>query len=115
KLFEVARSCIVYGYLCYPLVTLGVEQLHRVLEAAVRMKAKALNFPSSGSLSYSRAILWLVDKNIIDKNDLQDWDSMRWLRNYSSHPNMQTIHHPGTALETLANVAERINSLYPRP
>lgn len=42
KLFEVAKSAIIYGYLCYPLMTLGAEQLHPISERAAKVRAREL-------------------------------------------------------------------------
>src|ERR1035437_5846580 len=43
KLFETARGTLVYGLMFYPLLTIGTEQLFRVLEAAATNKCMAMN------------------------------------------------------------------------
>jgi hypothetical protein len=53
NLFEVARGCLLYGYFYYPLYTIGIENLYRVLEGAVSRKCKSLNAPTSkGNVAY---------------------------------------------------------------
>jgi len=39
ELFEVARSAMLYGVFFYPLFTLGLEQVFRLMEAAAKAKA----------------------------------------------------------------------------
>src|SRR5438105_2916552 len=46
SLFEVARGALTYGYLFYPLFTLGAEQVSRVVEAAITRKYKDVGGPA---------------------------------------------------------------------
>jgi hypothetical protein len=118
-LYEVARSAIIYGFVCYPLLTLGNEQLHRVVETAARLKADAVGYPrtvKNGVLdlpSFDQAIKWLNEKGVIADVDLDDWLVMKWFRNHASHPKMQTIQPPSAAVSTLRRTADAINQLYP--
>jgi hypothetical protein len=119
-LYEVARSAIIYGFLCYPLLTLGSEQLHRVLEAAARLKADALGCPRQQIkndvpeiASFDQAIKWLNAKKLIPDGDLDRWATARWFRNHASHPKMQTIQPPSVAVDTLQRTADTINQFYP--
>ena len=120
SLFEVARSCIIYGYLCYPLLTLGTEQVHRVAETAVRVRAKEVGW-KPGEQTYGErsdlpnfriAIQHLQKMEVIPLDASRWWEIAVWLRNHASHPTMQTIHLPSTAISTLNDVASRINDLY---
>ena len=54
KLFEVARGSLAYGYLFYPLLTLGTEQIFRVLEGAITNKCSALNAPVNKSRFFDK-------------------------------------------------------------
>ena len=119
RLFEVARSCIIYGYLCYPLLTLGIEQLYRVVEGATRTRAGQLGCPkkerrdqSAELATFQEAILWLKDKGIIADSEFESWQAVRWLRNYFSHPTEQSILGPGDAIGQLRLAARRINMLF---
>src|SRR4029077_3722295 len=120
SLFEVARSAIIYGYLCYPLLTLGTEQLHRVLEAAVRLKAKELGWVPKAVRDrhrndlpdYGNGLEFLKEAGVVLSEDDGWWSSARRLRNYASHPAMQTSHPPSKALSTLESTADRINELF---
>jgi hypothetical protein len=47
KLFEVARGAMAYGKFFYPIYTIGIEQLLRVVESAVDNKCKGMGAPSS--------------------------------------------------------------------
>ena len=120
SLFEVARSSIIYGYLCYPLLTLGEEQLYRVLETAARMKADKLGCPRvqgcrgdpDRRASFDVAIRWLNEKEVISSADIRWWKCAKELRNYFSHPEMQRIQMPGQAVQSLHMTAELTSSLF---
>ncbi|MBU6445128.1 MAG: DUF4145 domain-containing protein, partial [Alphaproteobacteria bacterium] len=120
KLYEVARSSIIYGYLCYPLLTLGIEQLHRVVELVARLRARDLgcatkrkSFDGQAQLpAFKEAIDWLVDKSVIPQSDRDRWDAMRHLRNIASHPTTQTILMPGNAISFLRWALEAVELLY---
>jgi hypothetical protein len=43
KLFETARGNLIYSLMFYPLLTLGAEQLFRVLETSASAKCKEVN------------------------------------------------------------------------
>jgi hypothetical protein len=111
KLFEVARSAMLYGYLFYPLYTLGMEQLLRVGEAAVALKCEQLNMPKKGK-KFSDRIDWLAEKGIFNKREFSGWHTLRRLRNSASHPDTQSIVAPGSAIGMVGAVAEDINALF---
>ena len=112
KLFEVARGAMAYGYYFYPLYTLGIEQLLRVVEAAVAFKCKAMGAPSSQN--YEGKISWLIKKGAISQSESLRWEAIRKLRNSASHPQMQSIHMPVEALKFLESTANHINLLFSR-
>lgn len=110
-LFEVARGCMSYGYFFYPLYTLGIEQLYRVLEAAVSMKCKSLDSPKSIK-QYKQKIDYLIEMNIIPVRESELWHVARKLRNSFSHTESQSILFPMDALNILCRIAEKINILF---
>ncbi|HBZ82756.1 MULTISPECIES: hypothetical protein [Brevibacillus] len=111
RLFEVARGCLLYGHFFYPMYTLGLEQLYRVLELAVTLKCTSINAPESIN-NFNKRIEYLIDNKIIPQSESISWHATRRLRNYSSHPSGQTILPPGEALRTLIMTTERINNLF---
>lgn len=111
KLFEVARSAMVYAYFFYPLNTLAEEQLYRVVEAGVTHKCEALGAPKSQK-RFQQKVDWLTDQGIIPKHEKAWWDAVRDLRNMTSHPRRQFIIPPGGALGL---ITEKINSLFSTP
>jgi hypothetical protein len=58
KLFETARGVLVYSLTFYPLLTLGAEQLFRVLETAASAKCKMLNAPQNIKVFADRINGW---------------------------------------------------------
>ena len=110
-LFEVARGVMVYGYFFYPLYTLAVEQLFRVVEATLAHKYKALRAPKSRR-TFEKRIEWLVEEGVISRQESARWHAARQMRNAASHPERQMILTPGNAIGILERVADDINSLF---
>ena len=59
KLFETARGTLVYGRMFYPLLTIGTEQVFRVLEAAATNKCMAMNAPAEIKKFYHKSVYTL--------------------------------------------------------
>jgi hypothetical protein len=111
RLFEVARSAVLYGYLFYPLYTLGMEQLSRVGEAAVASRCEQLGMPKDKN-KLSDRIDWLAEQGMFDRGEFSAWHALRRLRNSASHPAHQSIVTPGWAVGILDKVADDINGLF---
>ncbi len=123
RLFEVARGSILYGWFFYPLLTLASEQMHRVMEAAVRARCKTSGISLTNSvngrtvtLNFHAMIGELHGRGIIRDEELGVWHATRRLRNWSSHPTAQAIFPPGAALSEIDVTARHINQLFaPNP
>lgn len=118
-LFEVARGSIIYSWFYYPLMTLGAEQLQRVLEAAARERLASLtradigiDQPRNSKAIFSEVIAELKGLGVITPEQFERWDITRTLRNLASHPKDQMILPPGTTLGALHTAAELINDLF---
>jgi hypothetical protein len=111
RLFETARSTLAYSLMFYPLLTLGAEQLFRVLEAAVSIKCKAMNAPASIRV-FAKKIEWLGENGLISSGEQRRWDAIRHLRNLASHPEDQAILSQSDALHILDSTVELTNSLF---
>jgi hypothetical protein len=112
KLFETARGTLVYSLMFYPLLTIGTEQIFRVLEAAVTNKCTAMNAPSKVKRSFDKKIKWLSETGAIGHVQYIRWDKIRKLRNIASHPRDQNIFDPNMALRMLNDATELINELF---
>lgn len=114
KLFEVARGTMIYGWLYYPLLTLGGEQCLRIIEAAARAKAVEMGIQdsSANALPLNAIVNRLIAAGVIPSNEKQAWDAGRELRNIASHPETQTLILPGTAHMFLRRCAEQVNGLF---
>jgi hypothetical protein len=111
RLFAVARGAVLYGYLFYPLYTLGMEQLFRVGEAAVASRCEQLGMPKDKK-RFSDCIEWLTERAVFDGVQSSRWHALRRLRNSASHPDRQSIVTPDQAIGVLGRVAEDINALF---
>ncbi len=113
KLFEVARGALVYGYFFYPLYTLGLEQLFRVVEVAVTRKCTTIEAPRAICKGrFQQKVKYLVEMKVIPNQKEEIWNAIRGLRNIASHPQDQSILAPGEAIGKLARIADEINSLF---
>ena len=112
KLFEVARGAATYGYFFWPLYTLAGQQLYRVAEAAVSAKCKSQGASRRKTKTFEDKISFLLDRNVIPQDAWIWWDSIRQLRNHTSHPKSQTIVMPHDTLYDLSSVAQHINDLF---
>jgi hypothetical protein len=108
ELFEVARGTLIYGFLYYPLLTVGTEQIFRVLEAAVSSKCVVLGAPAQAD-SFFTKLRWLLKIEAIDQETHRRWHIMRELRNATSHLSDQNIFDPNIALQMLEGAVELID------
>lgn len=115
RLFAVARGCLVYGYLFYPLYTLGVEQLFRVADAAVQHKCRQVGVlpeTSLENLGFSNGVGHLAKHGAIPTGARKGWDSLVQLRNVASHPKNQAILPPAIVVGELCRIADEIDHLF---
>lgn len=110
NLFETARGTLVYSLMFYPLLTLGTEQLFRVLEASASFKCKVMNAPPKKN--FAKKVEWLGDNGVITAEQKLRWKSARIMRNEASHPKDQSIFSPCMALTILNTTVELINPLF---
>jgi len=109
-IFEVAKGCITYGVLFYPLFSIGTAQLFRMCETAVKLRAEAAGGHSD--LHFKDAVDLLIKHGVIEEQKRQRWDALRSLRNSTSHPKMQMILPPANAIHFLETIADDINAMY---
>jgi hypothetical protein len=120
-LLEVARGDMIYGWFFYPLLTLGAEQCWRVLESGVRFRCRQVGIQTeriarSGRkdyASFSENTNALLERNLAGKFDKSCWDSVRNLRNSTSHPDQQFIMDPAQARRVVEITVHSLNDLFP--
>ena len=110
-LLEVAKVVLLYGYLYYPLFTVGLEQLFRVGEAAIAHKCVQLAIPKS-KRRFEDHIDWLVEKGVFSCEEADHWHTLRRLRNSASHPTEQSIGTPSIAIGVLYRLSQDISALF---
>lgn len=82
--FEVARGALAYGYFFYPLYTLAVEQLYRVVEAAVSRKYQDARGPKPDKAQFEKKIDWLFDAGILtDTFEAQTEQAIKQIKSMS--------------------------------
>jgi hypothetical protein len=111
RLFKVARGALVYGFMFYPLLTLGSEQLFRVLETAVNEKCAALQAPVTAH-NFFEKLKWLLENKTLSEAQHRRWDAVRLLRNRASHLQDQNIFDPTAALDMLRCAVELADELF---
>ena len=111
RLFEVARGAMIYGYFFYPLYTLALEQVFRVVETAVSDKCRSMAAPKPVR-TFEQKINWLTEQSVIAAGEREQWHAIRGFRNITSHPTTQMILTPGNTIGFLSDMVSRINSLF---
>lgn len=101
----------MYGYCFYPVWTLGIEQLYRVVEAAISRKCRDLGAPKSKKDLIDK-VDWLGHKGVISNTEKEKLHNLRRLRNLASHPESQTMLPPGLVISLLRDGAQLIRSLF---
>lgn len=111
RLFEVAQGVMCYGYFFYPLYTLGMEQLYRVIEAAVKIKSDQMGCPKLVR-TFQKRIDYLIRCGCIIEIEKNHWHATRNLRNLSSHADDQTLILPFMAIKELHSAVAMIESIF---
>jgi hypothetical protein len=95
----------------YPLLTLGAEQLFRVVEAAISLKCTQAPSPTNLK-TFHKKIDWLAAQRAISPDQQDKLHEIRKLRNLVSHPVEQNLYSVGMALTVLDLVASIVNELF---
>jgi hypothetical protein len=111
KLFYVSRGAMLYGWYFYPLYTLGMEQMTRVLDAAAGAKCALIGAPV-GVRMFQNRVEYLVSRGAIARSDADRWLCHVQMRNLASHPEDQAVFSPGMVLGLLRQFSEDINTLF---
>lgn len=119
RMFEAARGGMLYGHFFQPLLAMGLEQCHRVLESGARARCAQAGLPvtcvdSQGKphpLSFGHNLRALAKQGLISDADLLLWQQARELRDWVAAPEHQaalTLDHGVTALSRAAELLGRL-------
>jgi len=102
---------VAYGLFFYPLLTLGAEQLYRILETAAISRRRDLSGEKKRG-NFKGTVAWLIKRKVISADHSNQWRSFIELRHAASHPAAQTIMPPGWVMGLLGTIVELINEIY---
>ena len=111
QLFETARGTLLYGAFYLPVLNLAADQLYRVADAALNVRA----FGPGGNrdrLGFAPRIGFAVQRGWIAAADEMQWMSLAALRNESTHATAPRPLPPRAALHTLELVARSVGDLF---
>lgn len=119
-LYETARGSAVYGWFFYPAVTLAAEQCWRVIETGVRLRCDQVGISTKRigrdgkqmDTKFSENIAALLKNNFIGKEHARRLNSLRSLRNSTSHPVHQMILDPGQSQGIFEFGSDFLNTLF---
>lgn len=112
-MFERAQGCMVYGCFYYPLFTLGIEELFRFSESALREAVKETGAPKSvQKMKYAPLIDWAHDNDFLTDSMHGRWHAGRSLRNSTSHKDSSLLLGPNDAAGLLSTTAELTDTLF---
>lgn len=106
---------MIYGWLFYPLLSVGFDQCGRCLGAGVRDAAvPLLGCDPQTKSPYRSLIERMIKHGHIPKSDEPRWMAGLQLRNDAEHPATPAIGNPGEARAGLRITAEQLNKLFAR-
>ena len=111
-LLEAARGILVYGHFFYPLFTLGMEQLHRVADAATVHRCRQLGAPKGPSRTFAKRVEWLHERGVITERARVRWDAARDRRNASSHADRQNLMQGNWCFSRVSRTVDMVNALF---
>lgn len=120
-MWEVARGLALYGWFYYPLYAIAEHQLRRVADAAMLHRYKQAGGPANkkpdpdGDLrwpDFKRRVDWLIANGIIVPEKRHRWDTMRDLRNETTHASIRHLAMPVDVLRLLDLLAPEIDDLF---
>ncbi len=101
--FLFARNAMCYGYWCYGLMTLGMQQMMRVADDALAHAVRERGYAKR--MSFADRIRKLIALGDIPADDEARWNALRNLRNSATHQTFQQIASPGQAAQMASTVA----------
>ena len=113
SIYARAQSCMVYGCYHYPLFTLGIEELYRYLESALRAAVEEAGASSTvRKYPYAKLIIWAKNEGLIAPEKVSIWDAGRGLRNSTTHKSGPFLLGPNHALQDLKMAKELTEELF---
>jgi hypothetical protein len=103
-MWEVARGLALYGWFYYPLYAIAEHQLRRVADAAVLHRYKQAGGPPHKKRDPEGDLRWPDFKS--------RWDTMRDLRNETTHASIRHLVMPIDVLRLLDLLAPEIDTLF---
>lgn len=113
EMFKRAQACMVYGCHHYPLFTLGIEELFRFSESALREALKEAGV--TGNIEkkpYANLIIYAADNGFLTQAVAKQWDASRSLRNSTSHKKSHLLLGPNDALNHLEMTKHLTEALF---
>lgn len=120
-MWAAARGLLLYGWFFYAIYAIGEHQLRRVADAAVLHRYQQ----AGGQPNKKRdpdgeprwpdlmsRVDWLVANDIIPAEKRARWDSIRDLRNETTHASIRHLTPPHEALRVLYLLAPEIDALF---
>ena len=122
EMWEVAQGVLCYGWFYYPLYAIGEHQLRRIADAAILHRYCQVGGPPGKSRdpdddtptwpSFKRRIEWLIANGAMPPEKRARWDTIRELRNETTHASIRHIEPPTESLRVLELLADEIDALF---
>lgn len=99
--YEPYLGAIMYGWLYWPLLTMGIDKVLGLRETMARTACKIHGGSNNKTKTYELCIDYLFLHALIPPERRAKWDAGRSLRNSLSHPERRTIFGPWDAIVML--------------
>ena len=111
--YEPYLGSIIYGWLYWPLLTMGIDKVLALREALARAICEKHNASRKESRTFENCIDFLFAKGLIPQERRGKWDAGRALRNSLAHPDGRTIFMPMDAIVILEAFVQDAAILFP--
>ncbi|MGO9321838.1 MAG: hypothetical protein ACLQBY_13690 [Solirubrobacteraceae bacterium] len=122
EIWEVAQGILCYGWFYYPLYAIGEHQLRRIADAAILHRYRQADGPPLKRRdpdddtptwpSFKRRVDWLIENGAIPPEKRGRWDTIRELRNDTTHASFRHVAPPTESLRVLELLADEIDALF---
>lgn len=111
--FEICLGTIMYGWLYYPLITVGASKLFALRETMARIACTRYGASKRKSETFADCIAYLGQHGFIEAKDADRWKACREIRNIWAHPDRQYILPPSHALGAVETFVVDARLLFP--
>lgn len=111
--YEPYLGSIIYGWVYWPLLTMGIDKVLALREALARAACERQAASNRETKTFQSCIDYLFNQGLLPPERRRKWDAGRGLRNSLAHPERRSLFSPMDALVILEAFVEDASILFP--